>query len=96
MVRRREELFRRLNVDINLEVPLFKLSMAEQLMVELARVLSIDPRIIIFDEISSKLTPVEMEVVYPILFEATARAAASSTSPTTWTRSSTSPTGSPC
>lgn len=70
MIGRARELFRRLNVDINLEVPLFKLSMAEQLMVELARVLSIDPRVIIFDEISSKLTPVEMEVVYPILFQA--------------------------
>jgi two-component system sensor histidine kinase AtoS len=70
MISRARDLFRRLNVDINLEVPLFKLSMAEQLMVELARVLSIDPRIIIFDEISSKLTPVEMEVVYPILFQA--------------------------
>jgi two-component system sensor histidine kinase AtoS len=70
MINRARDLFRRLNVDINLEVPLFKLSMAEQLMVELARVLSIDPRIIIFDEISSKLTPVEMEVVYPILFQA--------------------------
>jgi len=70
MVGKARSLFHRLNVDINLEVPLFKLSMAEQLMVELARVLSIDPQILIFDEISSKLTPIEMERVYPILFEA--------------------------
>ncbi len=70
MVAKTTSLFHRLKVDINLEVPLFKLSMAEQLMVELARVLSIDPRIIIFDEISSKLTPIEMERVYPILFDA--------------------------
>ncbi len=70
MIARARGLFERLKVGINLEVPLYKLSMAEQLMVELARVLSIDPQIIIFDEISSKLTPVEMEVVYPILFQA--------------------------
>jgi PAS domain S-box-containing protein len=70
MIARAWELFQGLKVGINLEVPLFKLSVAEQLMVELARVLSMDPRIIIFDEISSKLTPVEMEVVYPILFQA--------------------------
>ena len=38
-------------------------------MVELARLLSIKPEILIFDEISSKLTPVEMERVYSILFE---------------------------
>ena len=69
MVREARKLFSRLKVDINLEVPLSKLSMAEQLMVELARLLSIKPEILIFDEISSKLTPVEMERVYSILFE---------------------------
>ena len=69
MVQEARKLFARLRVDINLEVPLFKLSMAEQLMVELARLLSINPEVLIFDEISSKLTPVEMERVYAILFE---------------------------
>ncbi len=69
MIQEAKRLFARLKVDINLEAPLFKLSMAEQLMVELARLLSIDPEILIFDEISSKLTPVEMERVYSILSE---------------------------
>ncbi len=70
MVREARRLFTQLQVDINVEAPLFKLSMAEQLMVELARLLSIDPEILIFDEISSKLTPLEMERVYTILFDA--------------------------
>jgi PAS domain S-box-containing protein len=70
MAREARRLFARLNVDINVEAPLFRLSMAEQLMVELARLLSIDPEILIFDEISSKLTPLEMERVYAILFDA--------------------------
>jgi two-component system sensor histidine kinase AtoS len=73
MVQKARRLFARLKVDINLEVPLARLSMAEQLMVELARLLSIDPEILIFDEISSKLTPLEMERVYAILFEAKRR-----------------------
>jgi two-component system, NtrC family, sensor histidine kinase AtoS len=70
MIGTARRIFQDLKVGINLEAPLFKLTMAERLMVELARVLSLDPRIIIFDEVSSKLTPVEMEVVYPLLFKA--------------------------
>jgi two-component system sensor histidine kinase AtoS len=70
MAQTARRLFARLKVDINLEVPLARLTMAEQLMVELARLLSINPQILIFDEISSKLTPLEMERVYSILFEA--------------------------
>lgn len=69
MVREARRLFERLKVDLDIEAPLFRLSMAQQLMVELARLLSTDPEILIFDEISSKLTPREMERVYPILFE---------------------------
>ncbi len=73
MIRESMRLLRRLDVDLDIEAPLFKLSMAQQLMVELARLFSTDPDILIFDEISSKLTPREMERVYPILFEARER-----------------------
>jgi signal transduction histidine kinase/ABC-type branched-subunit amino acid transport system ATPase component len=69
MVREARRLFERLKVDLDIEAPLSRLTMAEQLMVELARLLSTDPEILIFDEISSKLTPLEMERIYPILFE---------------------------
>ena len=63
------EIFARMEVDIQLNVPLEFLSEDKQQMVELAKVLSIDPEIIIFDEISSKLTPHEMEYIYKFLFE---------------------------
>jgi PAS domain S-box-containing protein len=48
-------------------VPVNRLSAAEQHMVELARVLFLDPRVLILDEVSSKLTPQEMERIYPLL-----------------------------
>ncbi len=69
MVKRAKEIFSKLKVNIDLEVPLGQLSTGQQCMVELARVLSFDPDILIFDEISSKLTPLEMEIIYSIIFD---------------------------
>lgn len=69
MVENARSLFRKLKVDIEPRTPLEDLTEAEQLMVEIAKVISIDPELIIFDEISNKLTPSEMETVYRILFE---------------------------
>ncbi len=62
-------LFERLHVDIDPHARLENLTEAEQLMVEIAKALSIEPELLIFDEISSKLTPREMETVYRLLFE---------------------------
>ncbi|HUX22438.1 MAG TPA: ATP-binding cassette domain-containing protein, partial [Spirochaetia bacterium] len=64
-----KELFHRLHLDFDLEVPLFKLTQAQQLMVEFARILILDPRVIILDELSNKLTPEEMSTIYDIIFE---------------------------
>ncbi len=61
------ELFKRLNFPVDVDVPVGRLSAAAQHMVELARVISIDPRVLILDEVSSKLTPEEMERIYPLL-----------------------------
>ena len=69
MVKKAEEIFSRMGIDIPLDVPLEFLPEDQQQMVELAKVLSINPEIIIFDEISSKLTPDEMEYIYELLFE---------------------------
>ena len=60
-------LFSRLEFPIDVDVPVNRLTVAEQHMVELARVLSFGPRILILDEVSSKLTPEEMERIYPLL-----------------------------
>lgn len=61
------ELFSRLTYPVDVEVPVSRLSVAAQHMVELARVLSFDPRVLILDEVSSKLTPEEMERIYPLM-----------------------------
>jgi two-component system sensor histidine kinase AtoS len=62
-------LSKRYGLAFNLRLPLERLSLAEKQMVELARVLSINPQIVIFDEVSSRFNPEEMEIVYKILFE---------------------------
>lgn len=69
MQRQVEALFARLNADIPPDALLATLSRADQHIVELARVLSLDPDVIVFDEISSRLTPDEMETIYRLLFE---------------------------
>ncbi len=69
MRKRVEAMFARLGVSIQPDVPLELLPEAKQLMVELVRVLSIEPEVIIFDEISGRLTPEEMEIVYRLLAE---------------------------
>ncbi len=66
-------IFARMGVEVPLDTPLEFLPEEKRQMVELAKVLSIDPEIIIFDEISSKLTPPEMESIYKFLFEWKAR-----------------------
>jgi two-component system sensor histidine kinase AtoS len=69
MLEKTIDLFSKLKVKIRTDFPLNMLSEAEQQMVELARVLSYDPDIIILDEISSKLNPQEMENIYQIIFD---------------------------
>lgn len=63
------EIFQKLQLNADPDVPLRSLPEAERYMIEVARVLSMDPHILILDEISSKLTPTEMEKVYPLIFE---------------------------
>ncbi len=62
-------LFARLAYPVDVEVPVSRLSAAAQHMVELARALSFDPRVLILDEVSSKLTPEEMERIYPLMLQ---------------------------
>jgi len=67
MQNRTEEIFRILELDFDPDLPLSNLTSAQQNMVEFARILVQDPRIVIFDEIATKLNPREMKTVYRII-----------------------------
>lgn len=67
-----ETTFRALDFKIDLHVPIHRLSPAQQHMVEFVRAILLEPGVIILDEISNKLTPAEMKLVYRKLFEARA------------------------
>ena len=69
MAARAKEIFALIGVEIPLNIPLKMLSEAAQHVVELAKVLSIDPNVLIFDEIANKFTPEEMEIIYRLLFQ---------------------------
>lgn len=69
MLTKAEEIFERIGFSVNLHTPVYRLSAVEQHMVEFARALLIDPKILILDELSNKFTPVEMKKIYKIIFE---------------------------
>jgi len=62
-----KDLFQRMNIEIDMELPLHSLSQAQQLMVEFARMLLLNPQLVILDELSGKLTPEEMRTIYDII-----------------------------
>lgn len=68
MAEKTRELFSLLDSDIDIQKPLSRLTVAQQQMVEFARVLSVNPRLIILDELSNRLTPEEMKKIYRVLF----------------------------
>ena len=66
---RSAELFDRLGVNVPLDVPCGQLSVAQQQLVEIAKVLSQDVRILVMDEPSAALTPQEVEKLFAIIGE---------------------------
>lgn len=64
---RAAELFEQLGVDIPLEVPCQQLSVAQQQLVEIAKALSQDVRILVMDEPSAALTPQEVDKLFVII-----------------------------
>lgn len=64
---RAAEIFERLGVDIPLDLPCRKLSVAQQQLVEIAKALSQDVRILVMDEPSAALTPQEVEKLFSII-----------------------------
>lgn len=60
-------LFKRLGVEINLDLPCARLTTAQQQLVEIAKALSLDARIIVMDEPTAALTSHETERLFEII-----------------------------
>jgi inositol transport system ATP-binding protein len=67
MRRRTEALFKRLNIDIDPEIQVRKLSVASRQMVEIAKAVSFDSDVLIMDEPTSALTEREVEHLFKII-----------------------------
>ena len=80
------ELFRRLGVEIDLDVPCHRLTTAQQQLVEIAKALSLEARIIVMDEPTAALTSHEIDRLFDIIRDLRRTASASSTSVTGWTK----------
>ncbi|MFM8578468.1 MAG: sugar ABC transporter ATP-binding protein [Planctomycetaceae bacterium] len=67
--RRAGEIFDRLGVTLDLDAPCSRLSTAQQQLVEIAKALVSDPRIIVMDEPTAALTPAEVSGLFGIIRE---------------------------
>ncbi len=71
--RRAESLFQSLGVQLPLDLVTRDLSVAQQQMVEIARALSMDARLLVLDEPSAVLSPTEVAALFRIVRRLTAR-----------------------
>ncbi|MBM7327701.1 sugar ABC transporter ATP-binding protein, partial [Agrobacterium sp. S2] len=69
MRKRAAEIMGRLAVDVPLDVPVHRLSVAQQQFVEIAKALSLDARILVLDEPTATLTPSETEHLFKVMRE---------------------------
>ncbi|TNJ46859.1 sugar ABC transporter ATP-binding protein [Phaeobacter sp. B1627] len=69
MQARAREIFARLEVDVPLDVPIARLSVAEQQFVEIAKALSLEARILVLDEPTATLTPTEVAHLFKVMRE---------------------------
>ncbi|MDY0289365.1 MAG: sugar ABC transporter ATP-binding protein [Sphaerochaeta sp.] len=60
-------LFEKLDIDIEADIPVCKLSVAKQQMVEIAKALSYDTKVLIMDEPTSALTMKEIDTLFTII-----------------------------
>lgn len=67
MYRDTKEIFDMLNIDIDPKTPLFSLSVSQRQMVEIAKAVSYDSKIIVFDEPTSSLTDKEVGHLFEII-----------------------------
>jgi len=66
---RARQILKQLEVDIPLDIPIARLSVAEQQFVEIAKALSLDARILELDEPTATLTPSETEHLFKVMRE---------------------------
>ena len=71
--RRTVELFEQIGIDVPVDTPCGRLSVAQQQMVEIVKALSQDVRLIVMDEPSAALTPQEVERLFVIIRELKSR-----------------------
>jgi two-component system, NtrC family, sensor histidine kinase AtoS len=69
MIKKTRELLEYIGFKFSLKTAVYNLSPTQQHVVELARALIVNPKILILDELSNKLTPEEMKKVYRVLFD---------------------------
>ena len=62
-----QALFRRLGIDGDVRSPVGELSIARQQMVEIAKAVSVDAKVVIMDEPTSSLTSRETEILFSII-----------------------------
>lgn len=60
-------LFERINIHLDPNTPLYRLSVAQRQMVEIAKAISYDAKIIVFDEPTSSLTDKEVSLLFDII-----------------------------
>ena len=69
MQKKTSDLLDYIDYRLDLKSPVYSLSAAQQYMVEFTRAIMFNPRIIILDELSNKLTPEEMKKIYRVLLD---------------------------
>lgn len=69
MISEAEKLFKILNVDINPSQVVGELTVGKQQMVEIAKVISINAKVIVFDEPTAALTDSEIEDLFKVIFD---------------------------
>ncbi|UXM94909.1 sugar ABC transporter ATP-binding protein [Bartonella sp. HY329] len=67
MRRRADEVFKRLGIDIPLNIRIDQLSVAEQQFIEIAKALILDARVLVLDEPTATLTPAEVEHLFVVM-----------------------------
>jgi len=70
---RTSELFQQIGIDVPIDMPCGRLSVAQQQMVEIVKALSQEARLIVMDEPSAALTPQEVERLFVIIRELQSR-----------------------